>query len=385
VAHAAAKPTYEALANLLRSLASEGPGSLEKDELTALQTRRPSETRDALWQLERSQRPVSLSPSITIPEGTHPVDWLLSQKPEYADLPVARWDGRHMSEVLTKLAHLHAFSPDYCNDPVASGYDPGDPGLTDYILKGAQWGLSAELEPILSLQDVDRRGSMLGAFPWTCEAYPWPNGVDGPMSPLVQLNLRDLDLSLIADFPDVLLQAWGHGYREYLRLIPLSEIDQRSPFPDYVQSKNEHYFETVGTNPDELGCLGMTVSAVAADFQVVGGNAANCLRDRSLSAPYWEVIDEETQGAIATLARALREAADRETEGRGDPQGFGGWGSSPQAGYNYWTDGLCLFKYYSDADGDGPGLYCGYMGELTIQFDPTDLQDGYTVEISQFR
>lgn len=51
------------------------------------------------------------------------------------------------------------------------------------------------------------------------------------MSPLVQLNLAELDLGLIRRFPPVLVQVWGDGDSVRSRTIPLAGIEAREPTP----------------------------------------------------------------------------------------------------------------------------------------------------------
>jgi hypothetical protein len=376
--------TIRELARLLEIMASKGPAGLTKEELSLLKARRPAESRDAIWQFEQSVNVTRISPSVAIPRGVEPVDWLLSQKPEYANLPIAKWEGRYSCDILIKLAKLHALCPDVCNDPLAIEWGfSGRPGLTDYILKGAQWGLSPTQEPILSLKDVDRCGSMFGGFPWTCEAFPWPTGDGGHMSPLVQLNLRALCLEKIADFPDILIQVWGNGYDPYLRAIPCSEISNRDPDTDYFEYRNDFlYFERVPDLSQEIACVGQNLSADQPEFYVVGGHAEMYLLDRGLTEAYVARLGSVMAARVDLDLASLIKTVSQTVTDRGDPCGFGGWGSSPQSGYLYWEEGLCLLKYYSDEF--GVGLHCMLGGELTIQFDPTDLEGGYSVEVSRF-
>lgn len=101
-----------------------------------------------------------------------------------------------------------------------------------------------------------RTADLLGGFPYTSDAYPWPTG--GPdglhMQPVIQVNLDEAGKLLNFDFGEGLLQVWsvvGKDERSFntvemaldadkskgvmLRVIPVDEISKPASdfFPDF--------------------------------------------------------------------------------------------------------------------------------------------------------
>lgn len=215
--------------------------------------------------------PYQMSPPVTIPVNIDPVDWLISQSPEYSQTAIARWPYRHRCDLLVKLAQFHARFPDYNGVSNINGL-----GLVDYVLFGSGYAYSAHCTNMRLDQIKDRRASMLGGFPWTCSKYPWPfaKGIHpskkklaaeerqpGPLSPLIQLNLSELQLAHVGEFPKVIVQIWGDHIEPLLRVIPLSSITGEIPDAEYYKHAQEHLsFENA-----EPG--------IAGQFLKVGGDA----------------------------------------------------------------------------------------------------------------
>lgn len=102
-----------------------------------------------------------------------------------------------------------------------------------------------------------RTADLLGGFPYTNDAYPWPTG--GPeglyMQPVIQVNLQDAGKMLNFDFGEGLLQVWsvvGRAVKSFntvemaldtdkskgvmQRVIPIDEISKPASdfFPDFT-------------------------------------------------------------------------------------------------------------------------------------------------------
>jgi uncharacterized protein YwqG len=60
-------------------------------------------------------------------------------------------------------------------------------------------------KPINKNKKIERMKSMISGFPVTTKFYPWPCDDEGPMAPVCQLNLADLDLDFIDEFPEMIL------------------------------------------------------------------------------------------------------------------------------------------------------------------------------------
>ena len=170
-----------------------------------------------------------------IADETCPVERLVRNSPELQDSQIASWDGRSTNRFLRAVAALHEACPEACTRTDVWGQGMGDyyPSLLGFIGSVAAWRIEARTRPIRPGAVIDRRASMLGGAPWTCDLHPWPWGRYSrrPMSPLVQLNLAELDLGLIRRFPPVLVQVWGDGDSVRSRTIPLAGIEAREPTP----------------------------------------------------------------------------------------------------------------------------------------------------------
>lgn len=97
-----------------------------------------------------------------------------------------------------------------------------------------------------------RTGDLLGGFPFTSDAFPWPRG--GPedlhMQPLIQINLDKVSKLLDFDFGRGLLQLWGivGGHRESFNAI---EMAFDSDFNKGVLARIIPSDQTLGV-PDEF-------------------------------------------------------------------------------------------------------------------------------------
>lgn len=216
---------------------------------------------------EVSTRPIVASVPITIPEGMHPFDWLVSLKPDlYGKSPLCQWEHRYESDFLKAWAELRARFPRYLERQ------------TDYLFGAASRRYGEILTPIhrdglgvnILGSNIDRKRSMQGGFPWTDENNPWPvfNGVrdDGVAwshadGTFLQLNMKDIGEKLGIPLPHVLWQRWEDVERE----IPLSEIEGKEPtwewheFPDSTafgwdaQDKDVRIGNYIDVNTEEPG------------------------------------------------------------------------------------------------------------------------------------
>jgi len=127
--------------------------------------------------------------------------------------------------------------------------------LQIFALEGRPFAL-----PSFKLQDrfskKQRTADLLGGFPYTNDAYPWPSGgADGlHMQPVIQVNLEEAGKLLNFDFGEGLLQIWsvvGKDEKSFsrvemafdtdkskgvmLRVIPVEEVSKTPSdfFPDF--------------------------------------------------------------------------------------------------------------------------------------------------------
>ncbi|MEJ6010464.1 hypothetical protein [Novosphingobium aquae] len=99
--------------------------------------------------------------------------------------------------------------------------------------------------PIHDDAEVDRKRSMVGTCLWVCDKFHWPLSKTGaPLSPLMQINLRELHSPLMAeaDFPALLVQVWGDQITPVVRTIPLSEIEGSASDGSIPDWENEHLY-----------------------------------------------------------------------------------------------------------------------------------------------
>lgn len=183
------------------------------------------------------------------------------------------------------FSHLAKQYEKYANTPLVAAKDSiTDPALEsiaklcvrfgdllapirDFMMATSGYPLSEIRTPINDLGEADRKRSMVGTALWTCAKFQWPVSKSGaPLSPLLQINLRELheDISSAADFPALIVQVWGDEIDSIVRTIPLSEID--CSIPDTVVPKwvNEHLYYAVtedaeGTASDVEGTTGPVV------------------------------------------------------------------------------------------------------------------------------
>lgn len=124
--------------------------------------------------------------------------------------------------------------------------------VEEFVMATSGFPLQERLVPIHSRLKVDRRKSMLGTLLWTCENFGWPmSELNGkPMSPLLQINLRELRPYLLefAQFPDLIVQVWGDDIWPHVRTIPLSVIEKSNPNVGTQNWNNEHIYYGVTEN-----------------------------------------------------------------------------------------------------------------------------------------
>lgn len=180
----------------------------------------------------------------TIPNGSEPIDWLISLRPEYARSPLASWTGRHKSNFLQHFAKLRADYPKLLQI------------ATDYLFAATSYLHLESLAPIsredVAAHTIDRLASMQGGFPWTDDQYPWPTevGDDGAVvyaRPALQLNMKRLGAALGIELPHILYQVWEQKFGE--RVVPLDEIEDKEPdwsFPDIDESFGGDIWEAYG-------------------------------------------------------------------------------------------------------------------------------------------
>jgi hypothetical protein len=133
--------------------------------------------------------------------------------------------------------------------------------LVDRLFAASGWKQGERLTPIWDAANVNRTTSMVGGHPWTSSAHPWPRmtpeGEDNPQwcSPLLQLNLRDLDLGFLAEFPPVLVQVWGNGIYPIVRTIALADTDAQAPDLELRPWVNKHLRYDAGSEfgENEIG------------------------------------------------------------------------------------------------------------------------------------
>ena len=116
-----------------------------------------------------------------------------------------------------------------------------DMTLTDYLLGCPQFGLDFEVVPILDCDKIDRQSTMSGEGLWICKKYPWPEGKNGRLSPLIQINLKEIPAPHEAPFPATLLQVWGNETECQTREIPLSDIQRDNPSAEPLNRHNQEH------------------------------------------------------------------------------------------------------------------------------------------------
>lgn len=347
-----------------------------------------------------------------IASETCPVEKLVRNSPELQNSPIASWVGRSRNRFLRAVAALHEVCPEACTRTDVWGQGMGDyyPGLLGFIGSVAAWRIEARTRPIRPGEVIDRRASMLGGAPWTCDLHPWPWGSAGrrPMSPLVQLNLAELDLSLLGRFPPVLVQVWGDEMDTWTRTIPLESIDGHEPAPmdpghgDRNLVSPSAFLPEVG-NPflhyrgrrwrgGRLEQVGEYLSPGRASFDLLGGAIGDNLFQWST-----ELLEPRSGRSAKALARAMArvEAAATQLIRRSRRSAtaihFGGAHDPAQGTYEPWRESqralLEVESTYSmpgEPDDEKDFGLCIYRddGSLQVTYDPRNLGFGYTAYAS---
>jgi hypothetical protein len=320
----------------------------------------------------------ALSGPVKKPEGLDPVDWLISLKPEYQSAPIASWTERRSSKFLKLLAEMYAICPPLLLEQEA--FDYSHMPLLDAALLGPAWALEPKYTPIISLSRLDRRGSMIGGFPWTSELFPWPEGKGGAMSPLIQLNLERLDLSGLGAFPPVLLQIWGDGIDLHARQIPLGDIQNQTPDEQVFEFNNEHLYFQEDMYPDEPQedkIFGEELSLGNAYFDQIGCFDSNfsyidCYYFYELQyEKFLKTIEIARRERIHTLIaevkielNSIAMNAPKFALAKNDH--LGGWADPIQHYYDFKNDGKCLLTYCSRDSEQGLSIY--FDGSLQLYY-----------------
>lgn len=316
-------------------------------------------------------------PSLEIPSHQHPVDWLIALDPAYAGTPLSNWDERYNDPFLTDFAKFVA--------KWADAYD----SLADVVVLGAQWTCRQKSERFYSLKKLDRRSSFMGGLPWTCEKYPWPQKNGKWLSPLIQLNLSDLPLDHIADFPPILLQVWGYQLDQpEVREIPLSAIADQIPSHVIKPWQDEHVayeyevdrFDWGQPAPTDLS-LYETLGQCVGEYVSIGGDWKFCLGNELENNIDWSDIisdwnDDPTmadildawQGDVGRLFELLSSAPQMRNmpdhlKGGGR---FGGQMQARQTSYEEWLPDRNLL---TPPDSGLSILAGGYLNILWLEDD----------------
>jgi hypothetical protein len=374
---------------LLWSIRRSGLGDdainpVSPEQYSVLRRRHPLELAEAIQAYARSIATPTLSKRRHRPKDVSAADWLVSMAPHLSEAPLALWPGRHKSRMVRRIAELYAFCPDIVLDARAlEGSVDGSASLVETLFRGSAWAIEALTRPFYNPGEVDRRSSFIGGIPWTCEAFPWPSGrSETALSPLFQLNLAELDLALIAEFPPVLVQGWGDETNFITRVILLSEIAGRSPASHVPAWEQKH----LGYLRNDRGSIGATLSTGRSCFSVETGNIMG-LTEMGLDPRY-----EAALGARATRANHLvdriHQAALEEHGSCPEFAGsnhFGGQHHPRQWPYWPWEGSSALFEYHSfygwPEEEDGLNIF--FDGSMQVSFSPSDLLKGYKTEGSR--
>lgn len=347
----------------------------------ALRRSHPEQLEQALRKFALSIAPAQLSPKQQKPDGISPADWLISLKPEYACSAIARWEGRHSSKLLKLVSDLYAVCPEFVLDnPWDHNFPTSEPGLLDRLMAGATWAIElVKAAPIEGIAGLDRKASMIGGIPWTCSRYPWPTGDEGPMTPVIQLNMKQLELTLLHEFPEIIVQIWSYGVSDlYTRTIALDHLDGAKAMAEVKTNSNEYIFY----DGSENGLIGEIISRGAECFHLISENTLEGLWDWRLSERYSsmpprrmadiERLIAEIGGEASRLDSMLPRFARRNH--------FGGWQSPIQTIYEPWQGKKALLEYKSD---EWCGLHVLFDGSMQITFDPKDPWAGYEAYASR--
>lgn len=345
-------------------------------------------------------------------DKTCPVERMVTQSAELRNSAVASWEGRSKSRFLRAVAALHELCPEACTRTDVWGQGMGDyfPSLLDFIGSVAAWRIEARTRAIPPRAVIDRRASMLGGAPWTCDLYPWPWGRYGgrPMSPLVQLNLAELDLSLVGRFPPVLVQVWGDGTSVWSRTIPLESIEGHAPAPldpgagDRNLVSPSAFLPEVGNlflyyrgkrwRGDWIVQVGEYLSTGRSSFDLLGGNTGVNLFN-------WSSDDLGLKGErrVARVVRALARVRKHgnqliEKSRRTRSTAHLGGGQDPrQYSYEPWANSLRALLEVASTDSMPEGYeekadfgLCIYRegGSLQVTYDLENLETGYQADAS---
>ncbi len=376
----AAAANSRGLSALLGSLvAAAEPGAAAKGGQLVLPRRADgfssSEAMEAYksWKASRL-----LSSSKVKPPGMSHADWLITLDPAYAKSAIAAWEGRHDCELLKLTAELYALCPDFALDPAAFDILDNEYSLLDYVMAAAAWAIEVVVVPFTDYASVDRKSSMIGGFPWTCERHPWPTGSSGALSPVYQLNLAQLDLSRIAEFPPVIVQAWGDGIDFLTRVIPLADLEGVDPSRDPLAYENLYLFYDRG-DTEQAGAILSTGKAVFA-LPTEGLEYPVCATESGL---YMDLEPGDFKSKINVVIERFRDeifASERSLPKFVRSNHFGGQHHPIQWFYEPSDQCRALFEYGS-ATFKGLCIYAD--GSMQVSYSPADMWNGFQTHASR--
>ena len=270
--------------------------------------------------------------------------------------------------------------------------------ISDFMMATSGFPLSDVRTAFHDPTAIDRKRSMVGTTLWVCDKFLWPHSKNGaPLSPLMQINLRELHshLSAMADFPALLVQVWADGLSLVVRTIPVSEIEGSCPDTSIPDWENEHLYyvvtrkssgsaKDVETVPEnvvygeyiEIGAaLPFSVSRDVFYFERLRYQI-ECLAEKPTFSK------QETQSDIVEVINYLSDCFEeamakfelkRDSRSR-DGGYFFGDTKLRQSSYIDWYDDRSdwhggdwktLYQPYSDGDSP-PGLFIYWDGEIVL-------------------
>lgn len=232
-----------------------------------------------------------------------------------------------------------------------------NPGLIDsefeVVARHSGLGCRELRKTVTGARSLDRKASFVGGFPWTDAKNPWPRSAESGqwLSPIIQLNMRDIGLDMLGLPQDVLVQVWGNGIEPLVRTLMLDDLAPGGPDPDFKPFQNPHLsFQFEGTDwgraepaPTELcdfdGRIFAELTKPNGDWNL--WYPCDLTDDpyivlERLEDKWSEVVERELRG-LAERMRATQKAADK-TRQRPPPGWrnafgyFGGFAVTRQAG-----------------------------------------------------
>lgn len=293
-----------------------------------------------------------------LPERTEGIDWLIKHL-ELTSRPIAQWEGRYDSLFLTRLAEACARYPGVFD------------GSADRHLRYSNYWSKETRYPLSTTDNLDRKGSFVGAFPWTSRDFPWPENEEGEaLSPVLQLNLKQMPLDKIGINAEALLQVWGDDYTPIVRFIPLDAIEGAEPDTEMKAWSNDLLGYDSGT-----GCQIGEVVEIEGDWRF------SISREIEID-PDWPE-DWDGDPAMADVLRELRGAweeleklasqemqiSDHAADGF-----FGGQMDGRQSSFYEFEDCITVYSPASLFMADGPGLVTLRDGTLSVMLSADQSQ-----------